>query len=121
MYVNTDLETMDIWLKSIHNQSMDPFCQSMFNQWATSKLSVLVLDRLVSAEVIEKPTQQPIDFSKSMNDEALMNEYKMIQETSQRINEHGLGEIIKIDRLTTSIHIFFLGFDSNGLPIEMNI
>ena len=55
-------------------------------------------DRLISAETIDKPSQKEIDFSTSSSDEELLNEYRLIQETSRRMNEHGIGEWMSNNR-----------------------
>ncbi|CAF3620235.1 unnamed protein product [Rotaria socialis] len=57
---------------------------------------------LSSTDIDEGPTQEAIDFKKQMYNERFLEDVRLFHEESEKINEHGLG------------------FDMNGLPIEMN-
>ncbi|CAF1311812.1 unnamed protein product [Rotaria sordida] len=57
---------------------------------------------LSSIDIDEGPSQKEIDFNKQTYDEQLINEYRIIHEQSEKINEYGIG------------------FDMNGFPVDMN-
>ncbi|UJR22535.1 hypothetical protein I4U23_025584 [Adineta vaga] len=82
VYVNSTLIDVNIWIKTVRMRSTTPFYE------------------LSSIEMNERPSQEATDFNKEMNDEQLLDEYHLIHEESEKINEHGLG------------------FDMNGIPIE---
>jgi len=67
-----------------------------------------------SNEIDEGPSQQIID------EEFLDDDYRILHEESEKINEHGIG---RFSMFCFTIYKYFLfsGFDVNGLPIEMNI
>ena len=68
-------------------------------------------------EIDDGPTQEAIDFINQMNDEQVLEEFHFIHEESEKINEHGLG--ISQMMINDSI-LSLLGFDMNGLPLELN-
>ncbi|CAF1304021.1 unnamed protein product [Rotaria magnacalcarata] len=84
VYVNSDFNDIDAWLKTAQMGTIAPFYE------------------LPSTDIDEGPTQEAIDFKKQMYDERLLDELRLFHEESEKLNEHGLG------------------FDMNGLPIEMN-
>ncbi|CAF1448141.1 unnamed protein product [Rotaria sp. Silwood1] len=63
---------------------------------------IMAWNELSSTDIDEGPSQKEIDFNNQMYDEELENEYRIIREESEKINEYGLG------------------FDMNGFPIKMN-
>ncbi|CAF4297450.1 unnamed protein product, partial [Adineta steineri] len=81
VYVNSTLADITTWVKAVEMELITPFYE-------------------LSSD--EKPLQKEIDFNKQIVDEELLNEYSLIHEESEKINEHGIG------------------FDINGLPIEIN-
>ncbi|CAF3881642.1 unnamed protein product [Rotaria magnacalcarata] len=84
VYVNSDFNDIDVWLKTAQMGTIAPFYE------------------LPWTDIDEGPTQEAIDFKKQMYDERLLDELRLFHEESEKLNEHGLG------------------FDMNGLPIEMN-
>ncbi|CAF1047082.1 unnamed protein product [Adineta ricciae] len=84
VYVNTTLTDIDFWIKTARLGLVTPFYE------------------LPSMETNDGPTQEAIDFINQMNDDQILEEYRLIHEESEKINEHGLG------------------FDTNGLPLEPN-
>ncbi|CAF1145737.1 unnamed protein product [Rotaria sordida] len=84
VYMNSTLNDIDTWLKTVQMGSIEPFYE------------------LSSIDIDEGPSQKEIDFNKQTYDEQLLNEYRIIHEESEKINEYGIG------------------FDMNGFPVEMN-
>ncbi|CAF2983319.1 unnamed protein product, partial [Rotaria sp. Silwood2] len=84
VYMNSTLTDIGAWLETVQMGSIEPFYE------------------ISSIDIDEGPSQKEIDFNKQMNDEELLNEYRIILEESEKINEYGIG------------------FDSNGFPIDMN-
>ncbi|CAF5022450.1 unnamed protein product [Rotaria sp. Silwood1] len=82
--MNSTLNDIGAWLKIVQMESIEPFYE------------------LSSTDIDEGPSQKEIDFNNQMYDEELENEYRIIREESEKINEYGLG------------------FDMNGFPIKMN-
>ncbi|CAF3652742.1 unnamed protein product [Adineta steineri] len=78
VYVNSTLTDITTWVKAVQMELMTPSYE-------------------LSSD--EKPLQKEIDFNKQIVDEELLNEYSLIHQESEKINEHGIG------------------FDMNGLPI----
>lgn len=49
------------------------------------------VDELPLSGINEGPSQKEIDFNKQMIGQELLNEYRMIHDESEKINEHGIG------------------------------
>ena len=52
---------------------------------------IVRVDQLSSTDVDDGPSQMDIDFNARIQDEQVLDELRMIQEESGKMNEHGLG------------------------------
>jgi len=83
--VNSTLNNIAPWIEAVRRT---PFCNREFLVKINKLKNIYLVDELPS---IEGPSQKEIDFNKQMNDEQLLNEYRMIHDESEQINEHGIG------------------------------
>jgi hypothetical protein len=86
--VNSTLDNIAPWIEAVRRT---PFCNREFLVKINKLKNIYLVDELPSIDVNEGPSQKEIDFNKQMNDEQLLNEYRMIHDESEQINEHGIG------------------------------
>ena len=53
------------------------------------------------------PSQMDIDFKTRVQDEQFLDELRMIQEESGKMNEHGLGIFVRASLVTIVIYFIF--------------